>query len=195
MLDGPQMHVLCRTCQSRIEMPASEWKDIFGFPSMMMSRLALTEGQLRTSAIIGGEFTIRVRWGPQRPLCVCGTLLDLRLSPPGTNTDMPCACGQTTTTFPPPDWLKQVVPNIMQIWGAMGEGKTAHEAPLRDASHPVSFACPECGANLKITSADARILECSFCKNDLYLPDALWFALHPVRAAHGALCASKLMST
>ncbi|HEY1960214.1 MAG TPA: hypothetical protein VGH28_31610 [Polyangiaceae bacterium] len=163
-----------------VDMPAGEWKDILGFPKMM-ANLALAEGQLRTSVSIGRELTIRVRWGPQRPLCACGTLLDMTLSPPGANFEMPCACGKTTSTLPAPAWLKEVVPHVMKLWGAAREGASATEVPLRDGAKPVSFACPDCGANLKVTTETPRVLECSYCKNDSFLPDALWFSLHPVR--------------
>jgi hypothetical protein len=55
------------------------------------------------------------------------------------------------------------------------------EAPLCDASRPVSFACPDCGAKLKITTSNSRFVECGYRKNDSYLAESLWFSLHPVR--------------
>lgn len=46
---------------------------------------------------------------------------------------------------------------------------------------PVLFSCPRCGAGLDIAAESPRILTCKYCDSDLYLPDALWHALHPVK--------------
>jgi len=180
LLDGPALRVTCRACRSTVEIPAREWETALSFPRQ--AHLDLEEGQLHTSATLGPEFSFRVRWGPQRPLCRCGARVDLARWPIGSDGEIPCACGRTVTTFPAPAWLKDVTLDALQIWGAARESAPA-PAPeaSRDPAKPVSFSCPECGANLKVTSESTRLLECSYCKSDLYLPDGLWFAIHPVR--------------
>lgn len=42
----------------------------------------------------------------------------------------------------------------------------------------IVFTCPACGGALKIDGKN-RILECNYCKANIYLPDALWFRFHP----------------
>ena len=73
-----------------------------------------------------------------------------------------------------PAWLSAVVP----------AARTLHVAaapPAPPAARPISFACPDCGAGLKIDHAAPRVLACAYCAADLYLPDALWRTLHPAR--------------
>jgi predicted RNA-binding Zn-ribbon protein involved in translation (DUF1610 family) len=84
-------------------------------------------------------------------------------------------------TFPTPPWLQELHPKAVQLFNAARD-ETVLAAPVTSpANRPVSFGCPDCGANLKITMESPRILECQFCKTDLFLPDPLWRALHPVR--------------
>lgn len=46
------------------------------------------------------------------------------------------------------------------------------------SSDLVVFTCPACGGALKIDGTK-RILECNYCKVNVYIPDALWFRFHP----------------
>jgi hypothetical protein len=48
------------------------------------------------------------------------------------------------------------------------------------AAKPVFVGYPRCGANLDISPRTPRILTCSDGQSDLYLPDPVWHALHPV---------------
>ncbi len=125
MLDGPALQVKCRTCLSDVEVPASEWETILAFPLEMQPKLRLKEGQLHTSATLGPEFSMRVRWGPQRPQCACGALLDLSGCPAGTDGELHCTCGKTVTTFPAPGWLKDVSLGADQDLGSPS-GRSAH---------------------------------------------------------------------
>ena len=182
--EGPALAVPCRGCGATLDIPTATWKAILGFRENA-AKFQLAEGQIRNSAMMGGgSGTLSVGWGPQRPLCSgCGTLLELSEAPPGTDGAIRCtACGGSTTTFPPPAWLSAVEPAAMQIFGAAREGVPAGQpvgAPV--ATRPVSFTCPDCGANLKVAEDTPRILGCSFCKADLFLPDPLWRTLHPVK--------------
>jgi ribosomal protein S27E len=86
---------------------------------------------------------------------------------------VPCrACGST---------LDVGAATWKDVFG-LREGTASGQAVASPAAtRPVSFACPDCGANLKIAADAPRILACSFCKADLFLPDPLWRALHPVK--------------
>jgi hypothetical protein len=131
-----------------------------------------------------GELKFLIKWGPSRPLCAgCGAPLDLTSAAPGTDGVVPCRCGASTTTFPPPPWLTAVEPDALQLFGAVKEGAPAgsESVGLREERSPISFTCPDCGANLKIGPESPRVVDCQYCKADLYLPDPLWRALHPVK--------------
>jgi predicted RNA-binding Zn-ribbon protein involved in translation (DUF1610 family) len=44
---------------------------------------------------------------------------------------------------------------------------------------PILFSCLACGGSLT-ADGTTRILECTYCKNSSYIPDALWLKFHPV---------------
>lgn len=44
---------------------------------------------------------------------------------------------------------------------------------------PVLFSCLSCGGALNVDGSQ-RIIECSYCKNNSFIPDALWIKFHPV---------------
>ena len=63
-----------------------------------------------------------------------------------------------------------------------GASRVFDESPggdIRDeATRPLVTACMSCGAGLRIDGA-SRVVECAYCKDSNYLPDALWLRLHP----------------
>ena len=46
---------------------------------------------------------------------------------------------------------------------------------------PILFCCPNCGATLPIRADSMRVLTCSHCEADSYLPAEVWHRLHTVR--------------
>jgi len=53
---------------------------------------------------------------------------------------------------------------------------------LPDSVKPVLFTCPSCAGNLEIDGS-SRMVICKFCSSQIYLPDDLWFRLHPAKTA------------
>lgn len=51
---------------------------------------------------------------------------------------------------------------------------------LPSSSKPILFTCPSCAGNLEIDGTD-RMISCKFCNSQIYLPDDLWFRLHPAK--------------
>lgn len=62
---------------------------------------------------------------------------------------------------------------------ALLPGAAGSAAPS-GAVEPILFTCPQCSASLPVDGSD-RTVECSYCHASLFLPDALWRRLHPVR--------------
>jgi len=184
-LEGPTQQVECTACQSIVEVTAQTWKNLLSFRTAL-NELRLAEGATRNSFLSGGgEATMFVKWGPQRPVCTgCGETLDVSAVSPGKNGVVHCTqCGHPMNTFPPPPWLLAIEPDALQLFGAVRESGAPMGASVAvpEEARPVSFACPDCGANLKINASAPRVLACGYCKADLYLPDPLWRALHPVK--------------
>src|SRR5262249_39334239 len=117
VFDGPTLVTQCRECLSSVDVDAKKWKMILGLRANAAEIDGLSEGHTRNSTIVAGA-TFSIGWGPQRPVCSCGALLDLSRAAPGTDGAIPCACGASTTTFPPPPWLLAVEPDALQLFGA-----------------------------------------------------------------------------
>ena len=182
-LEGPVLRVVCIACQSTLELVPENWKGALEFRKYE-AEFSLTEGKTRGSSLTNGELRLLVRWGPARPVCPdCATLMPIESVPPGGDGSLSCKCGRSITTFPPPEWLRQVVPSAVQLFGAIRESTPEGLAIVEPlgAQKPVLFGCPRCGAGLDIASESPRILTCKYCDSDLYLPDSLWHALHPVK--------------
>ncbi len=184
-LEGPTLSATCTSCHSSIELQTKQWKPIFELYRDAKD-FELSEGKTRGSALTNGEQQILIRWGPSQPRCVaCSTPLPVAAVPAGGDGKLACACGESVDTFPPPPWLRDIVPEIVQLFGARREGALpgAVAVPVAAApsDKPVLFNCPRCGAGLDIRPESPRILTCNYCESDLYLPDPLWHALHPVK--------------
>ena len=182
-LEGPALTATCTSCHSTIEVTTKQWKPIFEL-YRDAAEFQLTEGKTRGSALVNGEQQIWIRWGPARPSCVaCHQPLPVDAVPPGGDGKLACTCGESVETFPPPKWLSDIVPEIVQLFGARREGapSAATAVAVAAGAKPVLFNCPRCGAGLDIAAESPRILTCQYCESDLYLPDPLWHALHPVK--------------
>jgi len=183
-LEGPALLATCTSCHSSIELSPKNWQPIFEL-YRDAAQFSLSEGKTRGSALRDGELQILVRWGPSRPSCIgCSRPLPVESVPPGGDGKLACACGESVDTFPPPRWLADTVPAIVQLFGAKREAApslAAAAVPAPRDTKPVLFSCPRCGAGLDIAAETPRILTCRYCESDLYLPDPLWHALHPVK--------------
>jgi hypothetical protein len=182
-LEGPSLGAVCNACKSNLELLPENWMGALEFRKYE-AEFSLTEGMTRGSSLTNGELRLLVRWGPARPVCPgCSALMPAEEVPPGGDGRLSCKCGQSMTTFPAPEWLRAVVPTAVQLFGAardgVPEGLVAAEST--SVTKPVLFACPQCGAPLHIAAESPRILTCNYCDTDLYLPDALWHALHPIK--------------
>lgn len=161
-----------------VDIDGKHWKKVFDQRDQDHVRKRVT------GLAIGflSEIQFNARIGPQDPKCTaCQSKLDLAAYKPGMTGELTCTCGKTMPTEPTPEWVRAFDPKAVQLFNVAPQASGAAPVVATAAAKPVSFGCPECGANLKVTADSPRVLECQYCKTDLFLPDALWRALHPVR--------------
>jgi hypothetical protein len=123
----------------------------------------------------------------ERHTCpTCNAAIDLAAFPLGTATSQPCpGCATPIRSVPAPAWLRERLPQITQLYGAdldpddQPAGMPA-TVPARAAA-PIVTRCPECNGTLRVTGDSARTIVCEYCKANVFLPDDLWRALHPVK--------------
>ncbi len=93
----------------------------------------------------------------------------------GTPSAVACAaCGETHRARLPPSWAPEVFPGI----GLLVSETATDPATGSEPPRPVVFKCPSCMASLKIDGV-RRIIHCTFCDSDVYLPDDLWLHFNP----------------
>jgi hypothetical protein len=180
-LNGPWETAHCDRCQADIDIPNDYWTGIFDDMIEEIKSGELAEGEGQNSTIFG-TFHTTLLYGHLIPRCEeCKTdfdmdTLDLTLAKTFAHK---CAnCGHETDFAPPPAWVKEEYPKAKVFINAIMETGAKGEAPA--VSGPVAFTCPQCGGALMIDGTE-RLMPCKFCGVNVYLPDDLWFRLHPAK--------------
>ena len=181
IVDGVTSTLACAACKQLSTVPPSFWAGLFfrlfaAFPGERQYQLDLSDS-------LALDLPIYARFREEPPSCAnCHAMLNVSGYPVGSEARISCSnCHSQTATFPPPAFLQTAYPVLFQLYCA-GNPDAPHagrEAPTD--MRPVAFACTECGGKLHITADAPRVMDCNYCRVTLYLPDALWHALHPVQ--------------
>jgi len=182
MLDGPWENMRCSAC-AHVTRVADLWADVleiadeYGGSGKEFTLKTIMRGLLPTPNI-----ACAVNKG-HPPICgQCGEVLDeVSAVANGTEGVFHCpACGTAHPTWPAPKYMGKLAKQVFMAPKAQEPtGATAH-APAKEVK-PVIFTCPACGANLSIGHEAKRLLSCQYCNADVFLPQELWLALHPIR--------------
>ncbi|UCH79143.1 MAG: hypothetical protein JSU81_04125, partial [Candidatus Coatesbacteria bacterium] len=94
-------------------------------------------------------------------------------------------CEATTPVTPPPAWLAEAITPPRWLLNAEIQEEKAEPPPeegeaVEAAAAPVAFTCPQCAGSLLVDGRD-RMIRCTYCGVNVFLPDELWFRLHPAR--------------
>jgi hypothetical protein len=183
-LNAPVLEVSCAQCSGQVSVPAETWGVML---RDLDDHIVLPEGEGRTAnTVIGGQKLV-YEIKREVPYCEkCGTAFEIADVPVGTSRNIACTqCGDPASTEPVPPWLGQAAPNARQLYRVdpdprlEGSNRIALSPP--PAARPIALTCPSCGAGLRITVENPRLTSCEFCSADVYLPDAVWHKLHPVK--------------
>jgi predicted RNA-binding Zn-ribbon protein involved in translation (DUF1610 family) len=182
-LNGPLLRVHCDKCQTDFDLAPRFWyrilRDIYA-----EAGFRLEDGQ-GYNAEAAERYQAKVLYGRQRPVCsACGEPLELGREVPSAYGHVCPACGAATPVTTPPGWLAEALTPPRVLVNAEiqeEEGEAAEEGEVETpASAPVAFTCPQCGGSLLVDGRD-RTVVCNYCGVNVYLPDDLWFRLHPAR--------------
>ena len=189
ILNGPQRYPRCPQCDETTHISAEVWRGLLTDLEEEWPTLAPGTGT-RGISMTGG-FTFHRKYGRVEPICgTCKAPLELDSVPVGNMGVVSCPEGhQSIDSFPTPKWLQEVLPTAVQLYGAeVDEGDNISKKSTPDGSHrpegaqrPVVLQCPQCSGALKITEEMDRVIPCEYCDVDIYLPDAIWLRLHPVK--------------
>lgn len=184
-LNAPTLEVTCAQCMGRVAVPAETWGSMLGDLDEQIDELAEGQGRTVNALVSGQKLVYDIK--REMPHCEkCNAPLQIAMWPVGTSRNFACTqCGDPASTQPAPPWLGQAAPNARQLYLVDPDPQLAASSPVplspAQAPRPVALACPSCGAGLHITVDHPRIMPCSYCGADVYLPDDLWRRLHPVK--------------
>lgn len=177
-MNGLLTRILCPECQRDMEAGTGFWKDVFN--EAVRGLRFLPDGKEDYSPLTRfGGIQANLRYGWKRPFCeVCKTAYPR----PGSLSEageLVCPkCGQRTRYEPAPGWIRGINSRVRAVvGGVIQEKQVAGEGVV---AGPVVFLCPRCNGSLAIDGKD-RLVTCSFCKSQIYLPDDLWLRLHPAK--------------
>lgn len=183
-INGPLLGVECSHCFCKRSIAPESLLDIF--KSLEEEYSGFEEGQGNGVRSMGGNGVFKYTYLRRQPQCDdCKTPLEVDTVETGAERDLVCSnCKASTKTFPAPAWLRESLPQAVQCFG--GEQEFSDEIPASiDQSIPeaVAMSCPACGGGLSVTGKWDRTHPCSYCQAQVFIPDALWKRLHPIKTA------------
>ena len=89
-------------------------------------------------------------------------------------------CNHPMPVRPADDEIKQFHPKAIGVLND-SRGFDVNPDTIENKSQTIVFSCMTCGAGLKLDKHSERLMKCSFCDNENYLPDAIWNRLHPYK--------------
>lgn len=142
-------------------------------------------GEGQPSTIMQGEYTYHLTYGRQDPRCgKCKTPLDMtKLEEYTAAGKAICSkCSNEIFVRKPSELVSSCFMQVKYLAGEDDDQLKFNPEPgkVPAASKPVLFTCPSCAGNLEIDGSD-RMISCKFCNSQIYLPDDLWFRLHPAK--------------
>ena len=166
------------------EFPYGFWKKSI-IESALEDYGDLHEGEGQNQTVMTGEYTFHTMYGLQNPRCEkCKTKLDPSKFEQYTQAGKAvCSkCANIISVRSMPQNLQSDFGNIRYLIGEDRDMFTGSKGTMKtpEAVKPILFTCPSCGGNLKIDGSN-RVVTCTYCNSDIYLPDDLWFRMHPVK--------------
>lgn len=152
IINGPTRSVTCPHCFTKEEYSGSFWKNF-----------------LKESHI--SDYTSNSVYCPK-----CGNDINPADVSTGSAKTILCSCGNKISTHPAPEWLTKIS-GAEQLFGAEHE----ESAEKARGTSPVAVKCISCGGALMINGETPRNAKCEHCGTVQYLPDPLWYSLHPVK--------------
>jgi len=178
-VNGPFREVTCSSCFSSVRIPPDI---IAGFMNDFEEEYeGRAEGEGSGGTLMSGSGTYKYgqwRLAPRCSLCKKPLVL------PDSPGEISCECGAKYFCYETPEWLAGLVPSLRQCISQeapSSEGTSKDHVFTGESQKPVVMSCPQCSGALSITAASDRIMSCRYCDSEVYIPDAVWTRLHPVK--------------
>jgi|WetSurMetagenome_2_1015567.scaffolds.fasta_scaffold04823_6 hypothetical protein len=161
------------------------------FDSENVDRLKLMNGfltgtinTLNNSAALGTISQIKmICWSHPANCELCRTRLDesdIRDSIANKKPIYCKKCNHPMPVRPADNEIKQFHPKAIGVIND-SRGYDVNPDVVESKSQTIVFSCMTCGAGLKLDKHSERLMKCTYCDNENYLPDAIWNRLHPYK--------------
>lgn len=181
MLNAMVEDILCPSCNNTNNFSLERWQNLLEDAFEKINEFKPGEGQ--PSTVMSGEYTYSLLYGKQEPRCQkCKQNIDTsKIEEYEGQNHIACTkCSNSIYIRKPIDAITGIFPQIKFLIGEdedlISVNKTGVKPP--ESARPVLFICPSCAGNLEIDGTD-RMVTCKYCNSQIYLPDDLWFRLHP----------------
>lgn len=181
-INGPCRRLFCTACFEEMTLSPDR---IAGFLNDFEEEYeGLTEGQGRGGTLMSGGGTFKYSYWRLEPRCsFCKTPFSIPEVP--DNSIHRCAeCEAPYYVFSIPEWLQRLVPSARFCCAPQPPFIEKEDSGMvidEDSTKPVVMSCPQCAGALSVSARSERIMECGYCNSEVYVPDAIWKRLHPVR--------------
>jgi len=174
--------VSCEHCNQKNEIPFKLWKSLV--TENINDASNYQDGQKRNMRIITGGYEFSVSFGKRKARCPkCQLMIPDNVFISFESGDYKCTeCGNQILIRKSEGLAKEIVPTSNYIVGEdenqLNAGITGMKKP--EATKPIIFTCPACAANLEVDGLK-RVISCKYCDARVYIPDDLWYELHPAK--------------
>lgn len=180
IINGSGPVFLCNYCHAEVNLTKAV---MFSLIESIYDIVDMNRQKSYSTTLLTKGHSFQFNYGCGPPACPsCEKTLPIeKFRLPGDELvhDVECGyCGFPVPVSRLPGWLKGRFPGMKIAVNAVPFVPDGERE--RPAIEGIIFSCPKCGGNLDIDGLD-RIVHCSFCGGNIYLPDDLWLRLHPVK--------------
>ena len=176
--------IVCHHCGEETDTPLPLWQRLVT-PQLTEAIDMKEETHTWANGMMAGLGSYSMEFGKMLPRCEegCGAVwpLDevLAIAESGTEHFSCKKCGKIFTMRKVPGFFTQVIPFVRYI---AGEESPDAEGTFSGSDEGIGMHCYHCGASLKLDGSSRKV-QCTYCNNDLLIPDDIWQRLNPVITA------------
>ncbi len=181
-LNGPFEKITCSGCFKPVRIPLDTLAGFFN--DFDEEHQGYDKGEGSGGTMFGGGGSLEYSYWNLEPRCA---KCKAKLPEFSLKTDKTHACSKCNTPFyvyPASERFKNIAPSVKQFISSEKEEKSSADNDLKPdekESSPIVMSCPKCGGTLSVTEMSERIMKCEYCAVDVYIPDAVWQRMHPVK--------------
>lgn len=171
----------CKGCHTPLKLSWTRWKSLLEDAFDEVPDYELGRGGRSQS--FSGDGNTNLLYVHFNPYCFdCKEDFDMDEVAAAGKDEVTCKkCYKQWHVRPLPAELESQFPGVELILAEdekLLSGGEAHDGEAPNGGKPIVFQCPSCSGALRVDGSD-RVIDCQYCNASVYLPDDLWFRLHP----------------